>query len=298
MKTRKMLYTMLRKEKVIVAPGCYDALSAKIVEKMGFKAAYLGGYAIGAHLGVTEPLTTLTEVVRESYYIANAIDIPLIVDANAGYGDAIHTRRAVQEFESAGVAAIHIEDQVFPKMAHYHAGTKYVIPVEEMVEKIKTALEARKNKEFLIIARTDAREAVNGGLREAIRRANIYADVGADIIMPYSTHAPNVKEAEFVAKSISAPLLYVYSEGKVGYARPTIEELENMGYKIIIYNLSAILAATKAVVRTYKYLKEKGITNLETEDMAELRTTIEELISLPKLYKIERRTKKYLRKKR
>ena len=122
--SRPTLRELLKKDEVIVAPGCFDALSAKLVENLGFPAVYLGGWATGAKLGVTEPLTTLTEQVHEAAYITLQCEIPLIVDGNAGFGDATHARRTVLEFMRAGVSAIHIEDQMIPKRVGYHVGVK------------------------------------------------------------------------------------------------------------------------------------------------------------------------------
>jgi 2-methylisocitrate lyase-like PEP mutase family enzyme len=151
MNVREKFRRLLEDKKLIIAPGCFDALSARIIETLGFECAYLGGYAIGAVLGTTEPISTLDDTIRLASYITARINIPLIVDGNAGFGDAAHAMRAVREFERAGVAAIHMEDQVFPKRAHYHAGKKFVIPMEEMVEKIRFSAKARGDENFIII---------------------------------------------------------------------------------------------------------------------------------------------------
>lgn len=289
----RSLRELIETGRLIIAPGCYDVLSAKIIESLGFNAVYLGGYACGASMGTTEPLTTLTEMLMHSQYIANRLDIPLIVDGNAGFGDATHTWRTVREFERAGVAAIHIEDQVIPKRAHYHIGKKYVIPMEEMLGKIEAALQARKSHEFMIIARTDTRDADNGGgVQDVICRCNAYAEAGADMVMPYSTTIPSIGEAKKVVQSISAPVLLVNSEGKTGYPQPTAREYEEIGCKVVVYNISSIIVAARAVAEVYSNLKSKGVTGLDMEYMAGWRTKVEELIGLPSLYAIEKKTKK------
>lgn len=285
---RGKLRECLETEGTIVAPGCFDVLSARLAAAIGFRAAYLGGYVVGKHLGVSEPLTTLTEMVHEAAYIAGQIDIPLIVDAGAGYGDPLHTIRTVREFEAAGVSAIHIEDQIYPKRAHYHAGIKYIIPEKEMADKVRAAVSARHDPNFFIIARTDAREAENGGgVEGTIQRAWIYLEAGADIIMPYSTTVPDKEEAAHIIESIGAPVLLVASEGKVGYPSLTVKDYEEIGCKIVIYNLSAYLASFKAVKAVYNRLFGEGGTFFDVEDMAAVREEVEELTGLPDHYKVE-----------
>lgn len=293
MNVREKFSKLLEDDKIIIAPGCYDALSARIIENLGFQCAYLGGYAIGAVLGTTEPLSTLDETVRHASYITSRINIPLIVDGNAGFGDAIHAMRAVREFERAGVAAIHIEDQVFPKRAHYHAGKKFVIPMDEMVEKIRFSVKARGDENFHIIARTDAREAENaGGIDEAVKRVNACIDEGATIGMPYNTMIPDLEEAKYAIKSINAPVLLVHSEGKIGRPTPTVSQYESMGAKIVIYNVSALLLAAKVTRDVYARLMKTGSTGTNLLEMAGIRKEVEDAIGLPELYQIEKDTRK------
>ncbi len=156
MKTTAILRKLLQEPGIIVAPGTPDPLTAKLVQNIGFEAAYLGGYMTGASLCATEPLTTSTEMVMVAKYVTAAISIPLIVDGDAGFGDATHTSRMVKEFERAGAAGVHIEDQVFPKRVSYHVGLKHIISIDEMITKIEAALNAREDSDFVIIAQTDA----------------------------------------------------------------------------------------------------------------------------------------------
>jgi len=290
---RRKFRELLGAKGTIVAPGCFDVLSARLAASVGFAAVYLGGYVVGKRLGVSEPLTTLTEMARESAYIARQISVPLIVDGNAGFGDPLHTMRTVWEFEAAGVSAIHIEDQVYPKRAHYHAGIKYIISEREMCDKIKAAVSARRDADFSIIARTDAREAENGGgVAGTIERARKYLDAGADIIMPYSTTVPSKEEAADVIEAVGAPVLLVASEGKVGYPSLTVSDYEEIGCKIVIFNLSAYLASFNAVKTVFKRLYEKGGTFFDTNEMAGVRSEVEALTGLPEHYKIEESTGK------
>ena len=274
---------MLEKKEMIVAPGAYDALTAKVVEHLGFKAAYMGGWITGAHLCVTEPLMTLTEQVANASWVTRVLKVPLIVDADAGFGDAVHTFRAVQEFERAGVAAIHIEDQVFPKRAHYHKGVEHVIPIEEFIAKLKSALAARTDKDFLIIARTDGRNAVGGSLDEAIRRAKACADIGVDLIKPMLYGRP-IEEMKAFRKAVpNIPLAELSGVGN----NFSVKQLADIGYQMVIYQLTSIISAVDGVMKVYSELKETGKTTFPEARGNQVRTTIEELIGLPGYYKIE-----------
>jgi len=291
---KSTLKELLKKDGPIVAPGCFDVLTAKIVENMGFPAVYMGGWATGAKLGVTEPLVNLVEQVREAAYVAEQCDIPLIVDGDAGFGDATHTYRTVREFVKAGVAAIHIEDQMIPKRVGYHVGVKYVIPLEEMMVKLRTALAARGNSDMLIIARTDAREAQNGSLEEAIKRAQSFVEAGADVIMPYSCRAKSYEEAHEVGHAINAPLLYVNDESS--YPNLTVDQLYNAGFKIIIYPLTPCLATAQAIKNVYQHLLDHGVTWPDDawETVAAIRKQVEANAGIDRLYAIEAEDRKRL----
>lgn len=174
------LRAMLNTDGMVVAPFCLNALHAKIAESVGFKAVYMTGSGTSAEHGFSDVgLLTQTEMVANARYIANAVDVPVIADCDTGYGNAINVHRAVQEYESIGVSGIHIEDQVFPKKCGFFAG-KDLIPMEEHVQKVRAALDARRDKDFVIIARTDAL-AVNGW-EDTIRRCKAYYAAGADLV--------------------------------------------------------------------------------------------------------------------
>jgi 2-methylisocitrate lyase-like PEP mutase family enzyme len=278
---RKNLRAMIEKKETIVAPGAFDALTAKVVERLGFKAAYMGGWITGAHLGVTEPLMTLTEQVGNAFWATRILKIPLIVDADAGFGDAVHTYRAVQEFERAGVAAIHIEDQVFPKRAHYHKGIEHVAPLEEFIAKLKSALAARTDKDFIIMARTDARDAVGGSLEEAIRRGRACADAGVDVVLP---HLRGSEEMKIFRQEVpNIPLVAGHAVSRI----LSVKEIEQLGYQFIFYPLDSILAAIEGVIRIYTGLKETGRISMAESRQKELMSTIQEMIGLPDYYRIE-----------
>jgi 2-methylisocitrate lyase-like PEP mutase family enzyme len=278
-----VLREMLASDKILVYPGIYDALSAKIAERVGFQMVGLGGYALGAHLGTSEPLLCLEDLVRACRYITAAINIPLKVDADAGFGEPVHVMRTIRELEAAGVAAAHIEDQIYPKRAHYHKGIEHVIPAEDMVAKIKAAVAARRDPDFVIIGRTDA--MIMHGFEEGVRRANLYLEAGADMAYTYPN---NEQEARQAPKEIAGPCVYMNSEGnRLGRAYFSIQELEDMGYKMVSYAVSGIMVAAKAVKESLETLMATGYMGTDQQEMRGIRDYLEETIGLEELYKLE-----------
>lgn len=254
MRTTTKLRQMLSEPGIIVAPGAYDGVSARLIERHGFKAVYMtGAGAAASMLGQPDVgLTTLTEMAAHAGHIASCIALPLIADADTGYGNPLNVIRTVREYERAGVAALHLEDQVFPKKCGHIAG-KAVIPAKEFAEKIRAASENRTDPDFIIIARTDAR-AVNG-IDDAIDRGLLYHEAGADVIF---VEAPTSREEiERVAREIKAPLL---SNQVPGGRTPglTVSELEKLGYKIVIFPVVGLMAATLAIEKALAQLKETG----------------------------------------
>jgi len=245
---------MLNAPGIIVAPGAYDGLSARLIERQGFKAVYMTGAGTAASvLGQPDVgLTTLSEMTTHAANIASCVSLPVISDADTGYGNPLNVIRTVREYERAGVAGIPLEDQVFPKKCGHIAG-KAVIPLKEFAEKIRAAAENRRDEDFVIIARTDAR-AVNG-LDDAIERGLCYREAGADVIF---VEAPTSREEiERVAREIKAPLL---SNQVPGGKTPglTVSELEQLGYKIVIFPVVGLMAATLAIEKSLTQLKETG----------------------------------------
>ena len=247
MKPTKSLRKILAEEKTILVPGAYDALSAKILKQAGFRVVYMTGSGVTASLtGMPDVgILTMTEMVNQARNIVTAIDMPLICDADDGYGNPINVIRTVKEYERAGVAGIHIEDQVAPKKCGHFEG-KQVIPAEEMVKKIEAAVYAREDEEFLLIARTDARSVK--GLDEALKRARLYAEAGADMIF---VEAPqSVDELKTISDKLSdISLLVNMVEGGKTPVLP-FEDLKEMGFTIVLYPTSSI----RAVARTLQQL--------------------------------------------
>jgi carboxyvinyl-carboxyphosphonate phosphorylmutase len=253
----RLLREILREETTLLLPGCYDALTAKILKQAGFPVLYMSGSAVTASI-TGKPdvgLLTMTEMVNQARNIVNATDLPLICDADTGYGNAINVIRTVKEYERVGVAGIHIEDQQMPKRCGHFEG-KAIITAEEMLGKIKAAIYAREDEDFLIIARTDARAVL--GLEEALRRARIYADGGADMLFieaPQST-----EEIEIIASRLNdIPLLINMVEGG---KTPTFEfnYLKEKGVKIVLYPTTGIRIVMKALQEFALHLKKKGNT--------------------------------------
>jgi len=240
--------------KSIVAPGVYDMISARLAEQAGFEALYISGYGISAsHLGLPDVgLMTFTDMVERVRVIAKSVRIPVIADADTGYGGLINLRHTVRAFEDAGVAAIQIEDQVFPKRCA-HAKDVKVIEMQNMVRKIEVACDSRKNSEFLIVTRTDSLPEY--GIDDAIRRAGAYADAGADII--FIENAKDLAQMQKICREVSAPLMVKMIPDN-GMAASDSKTLEDLGYSVIIYPSLGFLAAGAAMKAGFKELREQG----------------------------------------
>ena len=247
------LRNLLKKDGMVVAPGAYDALTAKIVQSQGFPAVYMTGYGTSVStLGLPDlGFLTMTEMTRHADQMADAVDIPLIADADTGYGNPMNVFRTVREYEKAGVAAIHIEDQVWPKRCGHMAG-KNVIEAGEMAAKIRAAVDARRDGGLVIIARTDVL-AVKG-MDDAIKRAELYWEAGADVLF---VEAPRTREemAEIPKRLEGRPVLI--NMAPLTPNLPTAE-LEEMGYKLAIFPGVCLAAAIYAVNQETRKLKTQG----------------------------------------
>jgi len=240
-----MLRRLVEREEIFVRPACYDALSAKILEQAGFQSIGLSGYATSvARLGRPDVgLTTLTETVRMCRYICNAVDIPVMVDADTGYGNAINVMRAVEEIIGAGGGGRFIEDQVAPKRCGHVAG-KQLVSKEEMAGKVRAADRVRRelDADFVLMARTDARGASGGGLDDAIDRAKAYIDAGADVIFPEGLLS--VAEIERFIAETSAPISY----NRTGVSPLlSLEELDGLGVCMVANAAGALRAACRGL---------------------------------------------------
>lgn len=248
-------HKLLKEKGIIIAPGAYDALSARIIEEAGFPAVYLTGGGLSRSWGFPDlGLLTLMENVAFISRVCDSVKIPVIADADTGYGNALNVVRTVREYERAGVVGFHLEDQCTPKRCGHYEG-KEVVTREEMIGKIKAAVDSRSNPYLIIIARTDARAVL--GFDEAIKRGNIYAQAGADVIF---IEAPkSLEELRRIPREIDAPVMVNMIKGSQTPLVP-VDELERMGYKVVIYPNEAHRAAIWAVRACLEHLREKGTT--------------------------------------
>ena len=279
------LRALLDSGQTIVAPGAFDPLSARLVEEAGFPAVYMTGFGTSAAL-IGRPdvgLLTMTEMAGNAGRIAASVDIPVIADADTGYGNPLNVIRTVQTYEAAGVAGIHIEDQVAPKKCGHMEG-KQVIPAEEMVQKVRAAVEARAQPEFVIIARTDARAPE--GLERALRRGRMYREAGADVL--FIEALTSEAEAEQAVRALpGVPLLFNWAEG--GKTPPIgLDRIKELGYRIVIFPISTLLAATGAM---RAILQEIARAGTPAAAMRERPTFAEfvDFIGLPQVREAEQR---------
>jgi 2-methylisocitrate lyase-like PEP mutase family enzyme len=245
MKPSKRFRELLAQKELQIAPAAYDALSAKIIEQAGFKVMAISGYGVSASL-LGQPdvgLTTMSELVETAHHIAGAVNIPVFSDADTGFGNAINAMRTTEEFIRAGVAGIHLEDQVAPKRCGHVAG-KQLISLEEAVGKFKAVDKVRRDldPDFVLIARTDARGALGGGMEEVIRRGQAYVEAGADLIFPDGL--TSLEDLECSLKEIPAPLLYNMTGVSPLLPMP---DLKRLGVAIVEIAGGAFVSAARAM---------------------------------------------------
>ncbi|KAG0511856.1 MAG: isocitrate lyase/PEP mutase family protein [Nitrosopumilaceae archaeon] len=275
---------MLKSSKPLVIPGVFDAIGAKIAQKAGFDAMFQTGYGTSATLfGMPDyGFIGSTETVENARRICRAVSVPVIVDADTGYGNALSVWKLVKELEAAGASGMFLEDQRWPKRCGHMQG-KEVVPKEEYAEKLQSAIDARKSKDFVIVARTDAR--ATEGLDKAIERGLYYKKIGADVIF---VEAPkSIQEMKKIGKKIKAPLVANMIEGG---ATPIVSAstLNKMGFKIILYPLSVLFANTFASLQILKELKKAGTTSKLNKKLVSF-DQFNDIVELPKFRKLERK---------
>nr|AIF10163.1 putative methylisocitrate lyase (prpB) [uncultured marine thaumarchaeote KM3_43_G12]AIF13552.1 putative methylisocitrate lyase (prpB) [uncultured marine thaumarchaeote KM3_62_H05] len=275
------------KSKSLVIPGVYDAIGAKIVEKVGFEVMFQTGYGTSATLlGMPDyGFIGSTETVDNARRICHAVSVPVIVDADTGYGNALSVDKLVRELEASGASGIFLEDQKWPKRCGHMQG-KEVIPKDEYAEKLQAAINARSNEDFIIVARTDAR--ATEGLDKAIERGLYYNKIGADVIF---IEAPKtIQEMKKIGNAINAPLVANMIEGG---ATPisSASQLREMGYKIILYPLSVLFSNTYATLQILKELKRAGTTKKLEKTMTNF-DQFNDLVELSKYKKLEKQYRK------
>lgn len=285
MRATTRLRQLLAPPRLLLAPGAYDPLSARVVEEAGFEAIYVTGSGVSVgHLGLPDiGLATMTEMVEQIRRIVAAVRIPVIADADTGYGNAMNVRRTVREYEAAGVGGLHLEDQEFPKRCGHLEG-KRVIPADTMIARIRAACEARRDPDLVVIARTDARAVL--GLAEAIRRAEAYRAAGADVLF---VEAPvGEEEVEAVARGLgSAPLLINLGGGGKTPMLPA-RRLEALGFRIAIYPGDLQKAAIRAMRDVAATLAREGTTAPAADRMVSFEERFE-LVGLSRFRELEER---------
>ena len=278
------LKLLLKRKKPLVIPGVFDAIGAKIAEKAGFDAMFQTGYGTSATLfGMPDyGFIGSTETVENARRICRAVNVPVIIDADTGYGNALSVWKLVRELESAGASGIFLEDQRWPKRCGHMKG-KEVVRKEEYAEKLQAALDARKSKDFIIVSRTDAR--ATEGLDKAIERGLYYKKIGADVIF---VEAPKtIAEMKKIGKTIKAPLVANMIEGG---ATPisSASTLHKMGFKIILYPLSVLFANTFASIQILKELKKSGTTTRLNKNLVNF-DEFNNIVELSKFRKLEKK---------
>jgi carboxyvinyl-carboxyphosphonate phosphorylmutase len=256
MKATAKLRQLLREPGIIVAPGAYDCLTAKLIEREGFPAVYMTGAGTSlTRLGKPDlGFATLSEMVSNAAAMAATVSIPLIADADTGYGGSLNVYRTVREYERAGVAALHIEDQVFPKRCG-HLDGKQVVSSEDMVIKLRVAVEARTSDDFVVIARTDALAVT--GIDDTLRRCQAYVEAGADVLFVEAVRSQ--EEIERLVREVTVPLLYNFVEHGKSPLLP-IAELQRLGFKIVIFPGSIMLAVLPLVREILATINQQGTT--------------------------------------
>lgn len=273
---------LVESPEILVMPGAYDALSAKLVEASGFPVAYMTGYGQSASkLGAPDVgLMTMSEMAERAKDMCAAVSIPVICDGDTGFGNVVNLVRTVREYERAGAAAIQIEDQRMPKKCGHMLG-RQVVDAQEMVSKIRAACAARHDPDFLIIARTDAR--TNHGVEEAIRRAKLYEQAGADIIFVESLES--AEEMRLVNQAVTKPTIANMVEGgRSPYL--SAGELQALGYRLVVFPVLTLYAAMASVLDVLSELKDKGTVDLTSGKMVNF-TQFNELIGLPQERRLE-----------
>lgn len=286
MRSTTRLRQLLAGPDLLVAPGAYDALSARLIAQAGFPAVYMTGFGTAASvLGQPDVgLLTMSEMVSRASALASVVgDLPLIADADTGYGNPINVRRTIREYERAGVAGLHIEDQIWPKKCGHMEG-KQVIPMDEMAQKVRAAVDARQDPDFVIIARTDANAVY--GLEDALRRGRAYREAGADVIF---IEAPRSnEELQAIAQAFpDTPLLFNWAEsGKTPLL--TLNEIHTLGFKLVIFPVSLLFAATHAMLALLEVLKP-GETPVPFSSRMVTFSQFTQHIGLPEIQDLERR---------
>jgi 2-methylisocitrate lyase-like PEP mutase family enzyme len=272
----------LARGEVVRAPGVADALAAKLVSGLGFDALFMSGYHVAASLGFPDiGLVTMTETVERARQIAGATDLPLIVDGDNGYGNAMNVMRTVKELEQVGAAGIMIEDQVVPKRCGGLSGVE-IVSIAEMCGKVRAALDARKNPETLLIVRTDGFNATGGGLEEAIQRGRAYEKAGADVLLIHGLRKR--EELEAARAAVKVPLMLTIGS-RIDLST---EDLRRLGYHLVVYPLTALRSALVGMHQTLSRLHKDGVIDHASPEFMPL-ADLHKFLGADQLNELEKR---------
>jgi 2-methylisocitrate lyase-like PEP mutase family enzyme len=270
----------------VTAPLVLNPLMAKMVEAAGFGAGYLGGGATGYQKVALEANLNLTEMCQAAVDIRAVSSLPLILDGACGYGDPMHMHRTIGMAEAAGFAAIEIEDQLVPKRAHHHVGIEHMIPLELMAAKVKEAVAARRDRDFLIIGRTNAVRA--GTMDDALRRGEAYRRAGADVVLLSMAHTQ--EQLRLIGERLGGPLMYLTGRGGLGAVGMSLKDLGGLGYKIVADPSTPLWAAYAAWKKIYAELAEDFGARAPRTDWAAVEHEVLDVIGIEKLLAVERAT--------
>lgn len=281
MTTREQFKTRMRRGAgLVLAPLCLDPFAALIAARAGFESVYLGGGGLGYALGVSEALLEARDLAEATRRIRERLDIAVVVDGGVGFGDAIHTAHAVKIIEAAGAAAIELEDQVAPKRAHHHRNVEHLVSTEEMVGKLRAALDARQDESFVVIARCNAPQVE--GMERALERARAYQEAGADVLM---LRARSDAEFDQISQGTSAPLATLAS-----WTLKPEAEMVAAGYTLVMDPNSATVLTYRALKAAFASMKAGRGMGLSREDVLATMAEVQSLIGLEELYAIEAET--------
>lgn len=284
-----VLREMINRPGLFACPGVYDPLTARIAERTGFRVIDLPGSALGYATTMIEPNLSLEDMAEATRSITSAVNIPLIVDAGAGFGEPAHVIHTVQVLEHAGAAGMHLEDQIFPKRFSYHEGVEHTIPAKAMIDKIKYAIEGRRDPDFVIVARTDT--ILTNGFAEGVRRANLYLEAGAQMIMLFPRTPEEVRQ---LPKEVHGPINWVQSFRPDQPPEFPLQDLQALGgdkdvkgsYKVVNYP-HVIYAAYQAVRDILVHLHETGTTGMDRNVFAAVQKDVREAVNLQENIHIE-----------
>ncbi len=280
------LRQMIEADEPVCAPLVLNPLMARMAAEAGFRALYLGGGASGYLNTHLEANLTLTEMAQAGLEIRSACELPLILDAAAGWGDPMHMHRTVSLAEAAGFAALEIEDQILPKRAHHHVGIEHMVTLEEMVDKVREAVAARRHPDTLIIARTNGVRA--SSMDDALRRLEAYRAAGADVLLPLPFTADDVR---FVGERLEGPLMLLLRPGWLAGMDMTPADMGALGFRILVDPSTPLLAAYEAMRAVYAEMADGfAITSRPPQDWSELQEAQHATIDLQRLLDIESRT--------